>query len=98
MIASLTSARHELASTADANLQKLNVVTRGGGLDGSNRNSGYVIIGGTSREAGVGTGAGRLSSDDIQQVLGISRNVEASTSTPAEDKTQEETPSFGCLV
>jgi hypothetical protein len=34
-----------------------------------------------------------LSSDDIQQVLGISRNVEASTSTPAEDKTQEETPS-----
>ncbi|CAG8877227.1 unnamed protein product [Penicillium nalgiovense] len=34
-----------------------------------------------------------LSSDDIQQVLGISRNDEASTSTPAEDKTQEEIPS-----
>ncbi|CAG8899278.1 unnamed protein product [Penicillium egyptiacum] len=35
-----------------------------------------------------------LSSADIQQVLGISRNVEAgSSSTPAEDKTQEETAS-----
>lgn len=35
-----------------------------------------------------------LSSDDIEQVLGISRNAEASSSsTTAEDKTQEETPS-----
>ncbi|KAJ5835908.1 hypothetical protein N7447_001934 [Penicillium robsamsonii] len=34
-----------------------------------------------------------LSSDDIEQVLGISRNAEASSSsTTAEDKTQEETP------
>ncbi|KAJ6128630.1 Peroxisome membrane anchor protein Pex14p N-terminal [Penicillium samsonianum] len=35
-----------------------------------------------------------LSSDDIEQVLGISRNAEASSSsTTAEDKTQEEIPS-----
>ncbi|KAJ5506344.1 Peroxisome membrane anchor protein Pex14p N-terminal [Penicillium expansum] len=35
-----------------------------------------------------------LSSDDIEQVLGISRNAEtSSSSTAAEDKTQEETPS-----
>ena len=35
-----------------------------------------------------------LSSDDIEQVLGVSRNAEpSSSSTTAEDKTQEETPS-----
>ncbi|OQE46131.1 hypothetical protein PENCOP_c001G05582 [Penicillium coprophilum] len=35
-----------------------------------------------------------LSSDDIEQVLGVSRNAEASSSsTPVEDKPQEETPS-----
>jgi hypothetical protein len=43
-------------------------------------------------------GASRIDSssrnlDAWSQVLGISRNVEASTSAPAEDKTQEETPS-----
>ncbi|KXG48043.1 uncharacterized protein PGRI_019130 [Penicillium griseofulvum] len=34
-----------------------------------------------------------LTSEDIEQVLGVSRNAEASSSTTAEDKTQEATPS-----